>query len=428
LFAFTFSDPNGHADIHSARVLIHQQLQGANSCYLYYTKADNRLYLHNDAASALTFLTPGSGGTIQNSQCAVNGAASSVTAAGNNVTLNLSMTFTSGYAGAKNIFVYIQDLSALNSGWRTLGTWTVPGGGASPVPPEAVSAAPSSGSGLSQTFAFTFSDPNGHADIYSARVLIHPQVQGANSCYLYYTRTDNKLYLHDDAGSTLTAPVTPGSAGTIQNSQCAVNGAASSVLATGNTLTLNLSVAFTTGFAGAKNIFGYAQDLGGLISGWRTLGTWTVPGGGASPAPPQAISVTPSSGSGSSQLFSFIFSDPNGHTDIHSVRVVIHPQLQAVNSCYLYYTKADNKLYLINDAATALTAGLTPGSAGTIQNSQCAINGATSSVAASGDTLTLNLLITFASGFTGPKTIFPYVQDVSGLVSGWQILGTWTVQ
>jgi hypothetical protein len=47
--------------------------------------------------------------------------------------------------------------------------------------------------------------------------------------------------------------------------------------ATGNALTLNLAISFSAGYAGAKNVFGFAQDLGGLISGWQMLGTWTRP-------------------------------------------------------------------------------------------------------------------------------------------------------
>jgi hypothetical protein len=428
VFTFTFSDANGHADIHSARILIHQQIQGANSCYLYYTKADNKLYLHNDAANALTApLTPGAAGSIGNSQCSVDGAGSSMTATGNTLTLNLAISFSAGYAGAKNVFGFAQDLGSLLSGWQTLGTWTVTGAGSTPAAPQAVSVLPASGSGAAQVFTFTFSDANGHADIHSARILIHQQIQGANSCYLYYTKADNKLYLHNDAANALTAPLTPGAAGSIGNSQCSVDDAGSSMTATGNTLTLNLAISFSAGYAGAKNVFGFAQDLGSLLSGWQTLGTWTVTGSGSTPAAPQAVSVLPASGSGAAQAFTFTFSDANGHADIHSARILIHSQIQGANSCYLYYTKADNKLYLHNDAANALTAPLTPGAAGTIGNSQCSVDGAASSVTASGNTLTLNLAISFSAGYAGAKNVFGFAQDLGSLLSGWQTLGTWTV-
>jgi hypothetical protein len=52
-------------------------------------------------------------------------AAASVTTSGTNLTLNLPMTFSAGFAGAKNTYMYAGG-SIANSGWQTMGTWTVP--------------------------------------------------------------------------------------------------------------------------------------------------------------------------------------------------------------------------------------------------------------------------------------------------------------
>src|SRR5688500_1605353 len=133
---------------------------------------------------------------------------------------------------------------------------------------------------------------------------------------------------------------------------------------------------FTEAYSGAKSLFGYATDQAGLDSAWQMLGSWTVSSANAAPA---AVSVTPLSGSGSSRTFSFIFSDPNGFADLSSVRVIVHSQIQGASSCYLYYTRHANKLYLHNDPATALLGPLTPGISGTVQNSQCSVNAASSS-------------------------------------------------
>jgi hypothetical protein len=433
-FTFTYSDANGHADIHSARILIQTQVQGSNACYLYYTKGDNRLYLHNDAGNGLLAgISPGVAGSTQNNQCTVNGALSSASATGNQLTLNVAITFNAGFAGARSLYASVQDIGGLNSNWQTLGSFAVAGGGGpspSPSAPQAVSVTPASGSGSSQTFTFTYSDANGHADIHSARILIHSQVKGAASCYLYYTKADNKLYLHNDAGNGLLAGITPGVSGTTQNSQCSVNGASSSAAASGNSLTLTVAVTFTGSFAGTKGLFASVQDIGGLNSNWQTLGGFTVTGGGTpSPGPsaPEALPASPSGASGSSQTFQFSYSDSNGHADIHSVRILIHPQIQGATSCYVYYTKADNRLYLHSDAGNALLAGITPGSPGTTQNSQCSVVGATSSVSASQSSLSLTLSFTFTPGYAGAKAIYSSVQDVGGLSSGWQNVGTFTV-
>jgi hypothetical protein len=57
-------------------------------------------------------MTIGAAGTLPNSQCTINVGASSVSASGNNLTLNLALTFESAYAGAKNTYAL----------WRTLTT------------------------------------------------------------------------------------------------------------------------------------------------------------------------------------------------------------------------------------------------------------------------------------------------------------------
>jgi hypothetical protein len=71
--------------------------------------------------------------------------------------------------------------------------------------------------------------------------------------------------------------MTLGASATLQNSQCVVNGASSSAAWSGDDLILKLSLTFEPAFAGAKYIFGYAFTVGGLVSGWQTLGVWTVP-------------------------------------------------------------------------------------------------------------------------------------------------------
>ena len=44
-----------------------------------------------------------------------------------------------------------------------------------------------------------------------------------------------------------------------------------------------------------------------------------------------------------------------------------------------------------------------------------------------GNTLTLNLPMTFLAAYGGAKNIYLYAADFSGSNSGWQQLGTWTV-
>jgi hypothetical protein len=219
-------------------------------------------------------LTLETSGTLQNSQCSINLASSFSATSGNTLALNLAITFPGGFAGAKHAYAYVQDAGGLNSGWQPLGTWTVPAN--SSGPPVAASVIPSSGTGASQTFSATFSDPGGYASISTAQVDFASSLTGSGACWVYFAGGSNLIYLSNDAGSGWLGPLTLETSGTLQNSQCSINLASSFSATSGNTLALNLAITFSVGFAGPKHTYGYVQDAGGLNSGWQPLGVWTV--------------------------------------------------------------------------------------------------------------------------------------------------------
>ena len=64
-------------------------------------------------------------------------------------------------------------------------------------------------------------------------------------------------------------------AGTLSNSQCSINAGAATVAASGTNLTVNLPVRFLAAYAGTKNVYMFAS--GSAVSGWQTMGNWTVP-------------------------------------------------------------------------------------------------------------------------------------------------------
>ena len=98
----------------------------------------------------------------------------------------------------------------------------------------------------------------------------------------------------------------------------------------------------------------------------------------------------------------------------------------AINACMLYYNTATNQINLLNDNAT-MWLPATLGTASTLQNSQCSLNVAASTATPSGNTLTLNLAMTFKPSYAGAKNTYLHAVDVSGSNSGWQHLGAWTV-
>ena len=263
---------------------------------------------------------------------------------------------------------------------------------------------PSTGSGASQTFSLQYSDSLGAADLSTVWVWFNASFSssGVNSCMLYYNRPLNQLYLLNDAG-TAWSPATPGANTRLDNRQCAVDLRGVTITPSGNALTLELPMTFTSAFSGAKNVFLYA---GGetLNSGWQTRGSWTVP---AIAAAVTADSVAPSSGSGGGQSFTLQYSDTLGLADLSTVWVWFSASFSssAANSCMLYYSRPLNQLYLINDAGTGWIPG-TPGTAATLSNRECAVDLSGVTITPAGNTLTLQLPMTFTAPFGGSKNVY----------------------
>jgi Zn-dependent metalloprotease len=424
-FTFQYGDAAGANDLATVWMWINATFTGslANSCLFNYTPATNTLALFNDAGTATLTGTLGSGGTLQNSQCAIALGSSTMAASGNTLTLTLPVTFMPAYAGPKTIFMFAGSGGAPHSGWQTRGTWTVP----TPAVITADSATPNAGNGTSQTFALQFGDTAGANDLTTTWTWISPSFTAslANSCLFNYTPATNTLALFDNA-ATATFTGVVGSIETLHNSQCAISLAGSTAVTSGNTLTLTLPLTFMSPYAGAKTIFMFAANGSGTSSGWQTRGTWTVPAG--PPAVVTADSITPNAGTGASQTFALQFGDTAGANDLTTTWTWISPSFTAslANSCLFNYTPATNTLVLFDDAGTATFTG-TLGSDRTLHNSQCEISLAGSTGVGSGNTLTVTLPVTFTPAYAGAKTVFMFAANGSGTNSGWQTRGTWTV-
>src|SRR5207253_8030470 len=122
------------------------------------------------------------------------------------------------------------------------------------------------------------------------------------------------------------------------NSQCLLDGSLSQVTVNGNSLTLTVTLTFKPSFPGLRNAYGLATDANGVNSNWRALGTWT----GSANLPPSAVSVAPNSGTGANQAFTFLYSDPNGYTDISVTYALFNSTLFGGNACWVAYVRASN--------------------------------------------------------------------------------------
>jgi hypothetical protein len=305
----------------------------------------------------------------------------------------------------------------------------------SSLPPAPSAVVPGSGSGFAQTFTFTFTDPAGYSDLAVLDVLINNYLDGISACYLAYVpsgATTGYLYLVADAGGGYAAgsPMLLSSGGLLQNSQCTIYTAGSSASASGNTLTLTLAITFAPGFGGNK-IFYTAARSNTQNSGWQALGTWNVPA--AAPTGPAVAGVSPGRGATMSGTYSFTFTDTNGYADLAVLDILTNSYLDGISACYVAYAPTSattGYLYLVNDAGDGGYASGSPlllSSGGTLQNSQCTINTTGSSASASGNTLTLNLAITFSPSFAGNRIFYLAARNNGVGNSGWQAVGSVTV-
>ena len=415
-FALAYSDTAGNASLNFAGVIFDSVVNVANTCYAYYKPANNLVYLENDGGTgAVGSLTPGSG-TLSNSQCTITGSGTSVVKSGNNLTLNLDVTASGDFMGKKNVYLAAIDNSGINTGWMSKGTWTP----AVNQAPTVVSATPNPASGLSNTFALSYSDPNGNTDLSFVGVIVDWVLSASNSCYVYYYPAINLLYLANNAGTGAVGSLTPGS-GTLSNSQCSISGSGTSVVRSGNNLTLNLDVTASSIYTGKHSLYLAAIDSSSVSTGWVNKGVWTP----ATNQAPTVVSVTPNPASGLSNSFVLTYSDSNGNADLSFAGVIFNSMVNVAHTCYAYYNPAANLVYLENDGGTGVVGSLTPGS-GTLSNSQCTITGSGTSAVRSGDTLTLTLLVTASASFTGTKNVFLAALDNSAASSGWVNKGTWT--
>jgi hypothetical protein len=108
-------------------MIINSGLDGHQACYALFDPKGSLIYLVNDTLNAyIGTLTPGTSTTLQNSQCTITGASSSMTLSGTVLTLNLAVTFGSAFSGAKSVFVHAMDSRYVDTGWTKVGNWTVP--------------------------------------------------------------------------------------------------------------------------------------------------------------------------------------------------------------------------------------------------------------------------------------------------------------
>ena len=179
------------------------------------------------------------------------------------------------------------------------------------------------------------------------------------------------------------------------------------------------------------DVQGVSTSNGALIQQWDWLGggnqQWQlVP---YAPAPPAYVSLTPSSAAAAEQVFTMVWSSPNGWQDIGQADLLITANKSVPGpSCLMVYQVASNELSLATDSGSWVGGQL--GSSGMLSNNnECSVNLANSWAQGSGNNLTVRLDLTSSGPFAGTtqQVYMGGAESNTGLGTDWQWMGTWTV-
>lgn len=284
-----------------------------------------------------------------------------------------------------------------------------------PQPPSVVSVSPASGRGNTVTFTAVYTA--GKATIASAGLLVNSTAVISRACNVSYNALTSQLTLSDNTGASsfTTAP----GGGSVQNDQCVLNAGNSLANLSGTTLTLTISLSFQAGFTGPKSVFLTAADST-ASSGLVARGTWTA----IAPQPtPSADSVSPNGGSGSSQDFSFVFSDTQSALNVTGMAMLFADSISYLNACYIVYDRNAGTVALLWDGANGSDTKLL-NSPTVLRNSQCRIGAASATQTGLSNIVTLT--ITFEGRFSGMKNIYMFAAE-QNTATGWVKKGTFQV-
>jgi hypothetical protein len=236
-------------------------LGAPETCHALIQPATRRVMLASDDGSSWPGAAVGTSAVLQNSFCTLRAQGSSMSVSGVYFYLGLDVEFAASWTGQREIQARAIDSRQLDSGWVRLGAYRV--GASMGVAPGQLSVSPAGGSGGGAVFQFTGTDADGAQDLVNFFLLINGSHSRQQGCLVLVDRTYSAFYLASDSG-TQWSGATAGSAGTLQNSQCVLKAATSTISVSGSQLIVRLDLTFRASFVGSKSVWGYALDQAGL--------------------------------------------------------------------------------------------------------------------------------------------------------------------
>jgi hypothetical protein len=276
--------------------------------------------------------------------------------------------------------------------------------------PNPLSISPSSGSGSEQAFVATYSSPDGVTDVQSLTLFIMNGTApgsgdewSAGQCILTYTISSGVIQLvQDSGGKLLSNTATAGTPQTVSNSQCSVLANLSSATIADDSVKVTFFAASSAAFRGDKQLYlsvDRKQEIHDTNPPTK-VGTYNVT------ASISSVFLSPSSGSGSEQTFTAVFSDAS--SQIQSVFLNLKStgnDTVAANACKLRYDPGSTDIFLVNDAGTSYGSPITSGSPAVLTNRQCTLYGAGTYATTFGDNVIAYFRVSFSPEFVGKKEI-----------------------
>jgi hypothetical protein len=413
-FTFAFSDTQSPYNLTGFAMLFATTVTQQNACYIVYDRNQGTVALLWDSGNGSDSKPIASTTTLQNSQCAIGAASATISGLSQLVTVNV--TFKAAFSGLKNIYMSASEVGK-TTGFVVKGTFSAASGGI----PTADSVVPASGSGPAQRFSFQISDQGGSGYLTGMAVLFSTSLSTTNACYIVYDRGPNTLALSYDNPANGSTPIVLGSTSTVSNSQCSLRGINSTVVVGTTSIVVTLDLTFSANFFGAKNVYVYAAETAGVNSGYVLRGTWTVTGGA-----PTADSVTPSSGTGGTQSFTFQGSDSVQASNISGLSMLFTTgsPVNVTSACYLIYDRVGGTIGLYSDNGLSL-ATKPIGSSATLGNSQCAVGFTVANFTATSVQFTITVVFN-SPAFSGLHNVYLQTNEAA-TNTGWVSRGAWTV-
>lgn len=270
-----------------------------------------------------------------------------------------------------------------------------------------VTITPSNGSGTTNNFTVTIADSAGGADVAGTYVLFNTAQQYAGGCSLALFGTTMEVYndVVDGWG------IAHNGGDTITESECGLTYGTAVSNAAGWTYTFSLT--FLSTMPANVNIYAQALPFSGATWGYNTIGTYA--GRGAI----TGVTITPSTGSGTTNNFTVTVADSAGGADVAGTYVLFNTTQQYGGGCSLAFLGTEMDLY--NDVTQAW-GGV---HSGTITESQCSLTYGTAVSSAAGWTYTFSL--TFLSTMPPNVNIYAQAFPWTGSPWGYGIIGAYSV-